>query len=398
MNILKRAVRKAKKILLTYYNSPRYFAKVTDDLNWKGMYFRFCKTQKIKENWVFYESHAGASMLCNPLALFKEFEKRPDFKEYLHIWTIADDSEIEYLRNEYKHYKNVLFVKYQSVGYAYFVAKSKYLINNTSFVNFFSKRKGQVYLSTWHSITVKSLGYDTPDGVRLVKNMLRNLLMADYVISPNEFMTDIFNNSFRLREIFQGKYIEEGFPRNDMVVKKPVLYLYPENDMMVKVTFDNKDKLLSTYPKYKDEWNVFAKKDGKLIDENGREYYALYWDENIKHKEKFETGFYVKSSDSIRFLEEKLFEMGFTDREANEFIMYWLPIMEQGGDNLVHFHFTEERQEQNKINIEPKVDSLFRVSIEIKKVNKKVSIKEQKIERFERYGFSALEWGGSIIK
>lgn len=184
----------------------------------------------------------------------------------------------------------------------------------------------------------------------------------------------------------------------DMTVKKPVLYLYPEEDMMVNVTFDNKDKLLSTYPKYKDEWNVFAKKDGTLIDENGRKYYALYWDENIKHVEKFKTGFYVKSKDSIKFLEEKLFEMGFTDREANEFIMYWLPIMEQGGDNLVHFHFTEDRQKQNKINIEPEVDSLFRVSIEIKKVNKKVSIKEQKIERFERYGFSALEWGGSIIK
>lgn len=184
----------------------------------------------------------------------------------------------------------------------------------------------------------------------------------------------------------------------DMTVKKPVLYLYPEEDMMVNVTFDNKDKLLSTYPKYKDEWNVFAKKDGTLIDENGRKYYALYWDENIKHEEKFKTGFYVKSKDSIKFLEEKLFEMGFTDREANEFIMYWLPIMEQGGDNLVHFHFTEDRQKQNKINIEPEVDSLFRVSIEIKKVKKKVSIKEQKIERFERYGFSALEWGGSIIK
>lgn len=218
MNILKRAVRKAKRILIPYYNSPQYYAKITDDLNWKGQYFKFCKTQKIRDNWVFYESHAGASMLCNPLALFKEFQKRPDFKKYLHIWTIADDSEIEYLRNEYKNCKNVLFVKYKSIGYSYFVAKSKYLINNTSFLNFFSKRKDQVYLSTWHSITVKSLGYDTPDGVRLVKNMLRNLLMADYVISPNEFMTDIFNNSFRLREIFKGKYIEEGFPRNDMVV------------------------------------------------------------------------------------------------------------------------------------------------------------------------------------
>lgn len=195
-----------------------------------------------------------------------------------------------------------------------------------------------------------------------------------------------------------SEQINCGYDREDMVVKKPVLYMYPEKDMNVNVTFKNIDKLLSTYPKYKDSWNVFAKKDGTLIDENGREYYALYWDENIKHKEKFKTGFYVKSKDSIKFLEEKLFEMGFTDKEANEFIMYWLPIMEQDGDNLVHFHFTEDRQKQNEIILDPPADSLFRVSIEIKKVNKKVSIKEQKIERFERVGFSALEWGGSIIK
>ena len=69
--------------------------------------------------------------------------------------------------------------------------------------------------------------------------------------------------------------------------------------MKVNVTFDNKNNLLSTYPKYKDKWSVMAKTDGTLIDDNGREYYALYWDESIKHKEKFETGFYVKSEDSI---------------------------------------------------------------------------------------------------
>ena len=147
---------------------------------------------------------------------------------------------------------------------------------------------------------------------------------------------------------------------NSTISRKPVLYLYPEEDTNVKITFDDESKLLSTYPKYEKEWNVLAKKDGTLVDENGREYYALYWDENINHNEKFKTGFYVKSKNSIKFLEEKLFEMGFTDKEANEFIMYWLPIMEQGGDNLVHFHFNEDRQKQNKINIEPKVDSLFR--------------------------------------
>ena len=155
---------------------------------------------------------------------------------------------------------------------------------------------------------------------------------------------------------------------DDMVVKKPVLYLYPEEDMNVKVTFENKNTLLSTYPKYKDEWNVFVKKDGTLIDKNGREYYALYWDENINHKEKFKTGFYVKSKNSIKFLEEKLFEMGFTDKEANEFIMYWLPIMEHGGDNLVHFHFTEDRQKQsNKGGIYHESDRCYRKSAQGKR-------------------------------
>ena len=93
-----------------------------------------------------------------------------------------------------------------------------------------------------------------------------------------------------------------------------------------------------------------------------------------------------------------MFEIGLTYKEANEFIMYWLPVMEKDGDNLVHFHFTEDREKQNKIYIEPAVDSLFRFMIEIKKVNKKVAIKEQKIEKFNRYGFSALEWGGTVIK
>lgn len=218
MNILIRVLKKIKTTILSNYGSPRYFSKITEDYNWRGTYSKFCKTQKIENNWVFYESHAGAGMLCNPLALFKEFQKRPDFKKYLHIWAVQDDNELAYLKEQHKHLKNVLFVKYQTIGYAYFVAKCKYLINNTSFVGFFSKRKEQIYLNTWHSITVKSLGYDTPDGVRVIKNMLRNMLMSDYIISPNEFMTDIFNNSFRMREIFKGKYIEEGYPRNDMVV------------------------------------------------------------------------------------------------------------------------------------------------------------------------------------
>ena len=179
---------------------------------------------------------------------------------------------------------------------------------------------------------------------------------------------------------------------------KPILYLYPEEDIDVKVKFGNEKVLKTTYPKYDKEWNVHVKSDGSIIDKNGRNYYALYWDEDNDLDEDFKNGFYVKSEDSIKFLEEKLNEIGLTEREANEFIMYWLPIMQENGNNLVRFEFTKEREKENKLIIEPKPDSMLRVGIIIKKVDKKVKIKEQKLEHFDRVGFSVVEWGGTIIK
>ncbi len=178
---------------------------------------------------------------------------------------------------------------------------------------------------------------------------------------------------------------------------KPILYLYPEKDINVNVSFENEKVLKTTYPKYKDGWDVHVNSDGLITDKNGRNYYALYWDEELDKDFNFKTGFYVESKDSIRFLEEKLNEIGLTEREANEFIMYWLPKMEENGNNLVHFEFTKKREKDNKINIDPKPDSMLRLGIVIKKVDKKVNIKEQKLERFDRVGFSVVEWGGTII-
>ena len=40
-------------------------------------------------------------------------------------------------------------------------------------------------------------------------------------------------------------------------------------------------------------------------------------------------GFCVKGEDTAAFLEGALEQLGLTRREANEFIVYWLPLMEQ---------------------------------------------------------------------
>lgn len=175
---------------------------------------------------------------------------------------------------------------------------------------------------------------------------------------------------------------------------KPVLYLYPTTTTTVKVRFAHPEFLTTTYPKYDKEWVVTAKPNGDLLDNNNKYYYALYWDEVRYHEVSFNEGFYVTKKNAINFLEEKMSLIGLNDKEKNEFIMYWLPILENNKQSLVYFELTEERELNNKLIIEPTPDSLLRVNIHIKKVDKKVNIKEQKLESFKRVGFTAIEWGG----
>ena len=175
---------------------------------------------------------------------------------------------------------------------------------------------------------------------------------------------------------------------------KPVLYLYPTEETKVTVDFEHENMLTTTYPKFNKKWTVIAKPNGDLYDENGKYYYALYWEEKKNHDVNFNVGFYVEKENAIEFLEEKLEIIGLNDREKNEFIMYWLPILEKNEKNLVYFELTEERDSYNKINISPKPDSILRVAMHVKKVDKKINIKEQILTPFNREGFVAVEWGG----
>ena len=177
---------------------------------------------------------------------------------------------------------------------------------------------------------------------------------------------------------------------------KPVLYLYPKEKTDITVTFANPSLLTTTYPKFKGNWSVTAYPNGDLYDNKGNYYYALYWEEEKNHYVDFSEGFYVTKENAIDFLEEKLSIIGLNSKERNEFIMYWLPILEKNDKSLVYFELTKERDSYNKLIINPNPDSILRVAIHIKKVNKKTSIKEEVLTTFNRNGFTAVEWGGVI--
>ena len=116
--------------------------------------------------------------------------------------------------------------------------------------------------------------------------------------------------------------------------RKPVIYLYPEETTGVEVTLNFAGKLTSTYPEYENGWKVTAEPDGTLTDSDGKVYNYLFWEGVADTEFDFSEGFCVKGSDTAEFLEDALARLGLTRREANEFIVYWLPLMEGNKYNL----------------------------------------------------------------
>ena len=97
-------------------------------------------------------------------------------------------------------------------------------------------------------------------------------------------------------------------------------------------------------------------------------------------------------------VEEKLEVLGLNELEAEEFIVYWLPRLQENEYNFIRFATMEEinRNMPLEFSIEP--DTLIRVLMEFKPLDNYLEVPEQKLETRERNGFVAVEWGGVELK
>ncbi len=186
---------------------------------------------------------------------------------------------------------------------------------------------------------------------------------------------------------------EPSYSRTDA---KPVIYLYPETVTDVTVKLDYQGRLTCTYPAYQDGWTVTAAPDGTLTDSSGQTYNYLYWEGENNGEYDFSRGFCIKGSDTAAFLEQSLAELGLNRREANEFIVYWLPQMEQNPYNLIAFQ-QEAYTDHAKLTVSPTPDSALRVFMAWKALEEPVDIVPQTLTGSARTGFTLIEWGGAQV-
>lgn len=194
-----------------------------------------------------------------------------------------------------------------------------------------------------------------------------------------------------------GWKVEDTVPEDEVMDAKPVIYLYPEKEQEVTVKLNYSGTLTTTYPAYRAGWRVTARPDGTLWDaETGREYYCLFWEGVSGTEYDFSSGFVVPGEETAEFLEDALEKLGLTDREAEEFIVYWLPKMEGNAYNLVSFQ-QSAYTDSAKLEITPEPDTLIRVFMAWKPLSAPVELPEQTLTAPKREGFTAVEWGGAEV-
>lgn len=183
-------------------------------------------------------------------------------------------------------------------------------------------------------------------------------------------------------------------------VDKPIIYLYPEEQTKVSVELKRKENITCSYPKYVDGWKVIAEPNGDLIDiEDGRKLYSLYYEcENEFEYGMTDEGFVIEGKDSAEFLEEKLSILGLNEKETEEFIIYWLPKLEANKYNYIRFATYEEIDENMPLEVTPTPDTKIRIVMIFKGLDEQIEIKEQKLDKAERNGFTVVEWGGTELK
>lgn len=105
-----------------------------------------------------------------------------------------------------------------SSGYFATLHRAGAIVANAHLPRYFRKRAGVVYLQTWHGTPLKRIGFDISAPRFQTKEAFHRAVAGDvakwdFLVSPNQFSTDIFRRSFR----YDGPILETGYPRNDVL-------------------------------------------------------------------------------------------------------------------------------------------------------------------------------------
>ena len=171
---------------------------------------------KVNPKVIVFESNLGRNYTGNPKCIYEEMVKQGLDKEY-RCYVILEDTKTKVPGNAIK-------VKRTRIQYFYIMAIAGVIVSDSRMPKYIIKRKGVTYIQTWHGTPLKKLALDMDDvsmagetDIETYKyNFAKNASTWDYLISQNEFSTNVFRQAFA----YYKKILEIGYPRNDVLFSK----------------------------------------------------------------------------------------------------------------------------------------------------------------------------------
>lgn len=176
-----------------------------------------------------------------------------------------------------------------------------------------------------------------------------------------------------------------------ILIKKPNIYLYPnrEMDICVNIFFPKGGKVVKSIPEYGDRWCVNIDSNGKI---DGKYDYLFYESEQpnlFQHKK----GWCVKQEDLKTFFKQNMQLYNFSENEINDFLEYWIPLMNKSEYYNIYPQTKEIIEKTNILKISIKSDYLFRLFYSIEESKRFNKIINPEIKPIIRKGFYVVEWG-----
>ena len=186
---------------------------------------------KVNRNIIIFESNVGRNYSGNPRAIY-EYMISQGLDKVFRCYYILEDTTIDLPGNVKK-------VKRISVPYFYYLARAGFWVSDTRMRTYLRKKKNTIYMQTWHGTPLKKLALDleqiSMEGEASLavykKKFAENTETWDYLVSQNSYSTHIFRRAFA----FQGRMLEIGYPRNDV--------LFRDNHAAAVLTLKKKLKL-----------------------------------------------------------------------------------------------------------------------------------------------------------
>ena len=196
-------------------------------------------------------------------------------------------------------------------------------------------------------------------------------------------------------------------PAVPVICTKPVVYAYNAASNF-KLTIKPHGGFTFTYPKSDGDWELKTNHDGSLTNvKTEKKYPYVFWegegkDLDIVVERKAVEGFLIKTDTCVSFLERTLAQIGFNAKESADFITWWGPQIIQKEYALLQFLQTESYSKTiAEIDVDPNPESVLRLYMYFMPLNSAefdFKIVEPQFEKFERTGFTIVEWGGSVIQ